>query len=249
VWIPDVGGPVLDAVERLVRATRRLTVATGILNVWMHDAAEVAARQARIERDHPGRFLLGLGISHASIVDAERPGRYRRPLATMRSYLNALDEVAAGPRVLAALGPRMLELARERTLGAHPYLVPVEHTRFARETLGPDRILAPELTVVLERDPRRARALARADLQLYLEMPNYTNTWLRLGYDESDLAGGGSDRLVDALYAWGTLERIGERLREHREAGADHVCFRVVRTSSEGFPRDDWRVLAAAFIV
>ena len=249
VWIPDVGGPVLESAERLVRATRRLTVATGILNVWMHDATEVATGQERIEREHPRRFLLGLGISHAPIVDAEEPGRYRRPLATMRAYLDALDGVGTGPRVLAALGPKMLELARERTLGAHPYLVPVEHTALARETLGPGRILAPELTVVLESDRGHAHELARADIQTYLRLPNYTNAWLSLGYDEGDLADGGSDRLLDALYAWGTLERIGERLREHREAGADHVCFRVVRSTSEGFPRDEWRALAAAFIV
>jgi probable F420-dependent oxidoreductase len=249
VWIPDVGGPVLDEVERLLRATRRLTVATGILNVWMHDAAEVAAHHRRIEAEYPGRFLLGLGISHGPIVDADEPGRYRRPLATMHSYLDALDQGWAGPRVLAALGPKMLELARERSLGAHPYLVPAEHTAAAREALGPDRILAPELTVVLERDMHRARELARADLELYLALPHYTNAWLRLGYEERDLEHGGSDRLVDALYACGTLERIGERLREHRDAGADHVCLRVVRAESDGFPGDEWRAIARAFIV
>jgi probable F420-dependent oxidoreductase len=249
VWIPDVGGPVLDEVERLLRATRRLTVATGILNVWMHDAAQVAEDHRRIEAEHPGRFLLGLGISHAPIVDAEAPGRYQRPLATMHAYLDALDDAWTGPRVLAALGPRMLEVARERSLGAHPYLIPVEHTAAAREALGPDRILAPELTVVPERDTHRARELARADLQLYLALPNYTNAWLRLGYEERDLTDGGSDRLVDALYAYGTLDRIGERLREHQEAGANHVCLRVVRAESEGFPREEWRALAGAFIV
>jgi probable F420-dependent oxidoreductase len=250
LWIPDVGGPVLESVERLLRGTNRVSVATGILNVWMHDAAEVAAGQTRIEREFPGRFVLGLGISHAPIVDADEPGRYRRPLGTMREYLDALDSAEPeGRRILAALGPKMLELARERTLGAHPYLVPVEHTRIAREALGPDRLLAPELTVILESDPQAARELARADLVMYFALPNYTNAWRRLGYGDLDLADGGSDRLVDALYAWGTLERIAARLQEHRAAGADHVCLRVARSSREGFPRSEWRDLAAALIL
>jgi probable F420-dependent oxidoreductase len=250
LWIPDVGGPVLESVERLLRATSSVMVATGILNVWMHDAAEVAAGQTRLEREFPGRFLLGLGISHAPIVDADEPGRYQRPLATMREYLDALDAARPeGRRVLAALGPKMLELARERSLGAHPYLVPVEHTAFAREALGPDRVLAPALSAVVEADPSAASAIAREDLETYFRLPNYTNTWRRLGYGDEDLAGGGSDRLLDDLYALGSPEQIAGRLRAHREAGADHVCVRVVNRHAPRLPRAEWRELAAAVIL
>ena len=252
LWIPDVGGPVLETVARLLEATRRAVIATGILNVWMHEAAAIAEGHAAIEREHPGRFLLGLGISHAPIVNAEEPGRYQRPLATMRAYLDALD--AAAPtvprpaRVLAALGPKMVELAGERTLGIHPYLVPVEHTALVRRALSADRIVAPALSVILEHDPERARAIARDDLELYLGLPNYTNTWRRLGFTDADLGGGGSERLIDALYAWGSTDRIAERVREHHEAGADHVCLRVITARPDDavwLPLTEWRELAA----
>ena len=255
LWIPDVGGPVLDTAAALLGATRRAVVATGILNIWMHDPADVAAGQAGLERSHPGRFLLGLGIGHAPIVDAERPGRYRRPLATMRAYLDALDShmtTAGQPaRVLAALGPRMVALAGERTLGVHPYLVPVEHTALVRQVLGPDRLVAPELSVVLEPDHERGREIARNDIQLYLGLPNYTNAWRRLGFTDGDLTGGGSDRLIDALYAVGSAAQIVERTRAHREAGADHVCLRVITAhpdDAERLPRAEWRELAPALL-
>jgi probable F420-dependent oxidoreductase len=255
LWIPDVGGPVLETVARLLAATRRVVVATGILNVWMHDAEEVAADHARLDREHPGRFLLGLGIGHAPLIDAQEPGRYRRPLATMRAYLDALDDArpegSRPARVLAALGPRMVALAGERTLGVHPYLVPVEHTAGARQALGPDRLVAPELSVVFERDRQRALEIARKDIDLYLGLPNYTNAWRRLGYGDDDLASGGSDRLLEALYIWGSPEQIAERVHGHREAGADHVCLRVIT----GHPDDaerlsfaEWRELAPAVV-
>lgn len=248
LWVPDIGGPVLETVSRLLAAAPRVTIATGILNVWMHDGREVAADLERIERDHPGRFVLGLGIGHAPIVDADEPGRYRQPLTKMRSYLDELDEhatrgAARPPRLLAALRPKMLELAAERAAGAHPYLVPVEHTARARAALGPGRTVAPELTVVLEADPERARLAAREDLQLYLGLPNYTGCWRGLGFGDEDLAAGGSDRLVDALYAWGPLESIAQRVREHRDAGADHLCLRVVN-ATDSLPRAAWRELA-----
>jgi probable F420-dependent oxidoreductase len=251
LWIPDVGGPVLEAVEHLLRSTRRATIATGILNVWMHGAGEVAAGHERLDREHGGRFLLGLGISHAPIVDAGAPGRYRRPLATMRAYLDDLEAAAPRPlpRLLAALGPRMLELARERTLGAHPYLVPVEHTASAREALGPDRLLAPSVSAVLAADVETARGAAREDLAGYFRLPNYTDAWRRLGFGDEDFADGGSGRLVDALYALGPAERIAERVHEHLDAGADHVCVRAVNPDRERLPRDAWRTLAAALIV
>jgi probable F420-dependent oxidoreductase len=255
LWIPDVGGPVLEAVERLLETTRKAIVATGILNVWMHDPADVAAGHARLDREHSGRFLLGLGIGHASLVDADEPGRYRRPLGTMREYLDALDEHAPADhqpaRVIAALGPKMVALSGERTLGTHPYLVPVEHTALVREALGPDRLVAPALSVVLEQDPERAREIARRDLALYLGLPNYTNTWRRLGFGDGDLADGGSDRLLDALYGLGTVEQVAGRLREHQTAGADHVCVRVITAhpdDAERLPRAEWRMLAAALL-
>ena len=250
-WIPDVGGPVLEAVTGLLEATRRVTIATGILNVWMHEAADVADGQARIHREHPGRFLLGLGISHAPIVDAEEPGRYRRPLETMRAYLDALDAHAPSgqrpARVLAALGPKMIELAAERTLGIHPYLVPVEHTRRAREALGAGRLLAPALSVVLDPDRERGRGIARRDVGVYFGLPNYVNAWRRLGFTDADFAGGGSDRLIDSLYACGTAESVARRVEEHHEAGADHVCLRVVTYHADDatrLPREEWRRIA-----
>lgn len=253
LWIPGgAGGPVLETVEAMLRATRQVVVATAILNVWAHDPAEVAGVHADFDRDHPERFLLGLGVSHAPLVDAEEPGRYRRPLATMRAYLDALEAHAPSgsrpARVLAALGPRMVELARERTLGDHPYLVPVEHTRFVRQALGPDLIVAPELSVVLEPDLERARHEARKDIAFYFTLPNYTNTWKRFGFTDSDLADGGSERLIDALYALGSAEQVAARVREHHDAGADHVCLRVVTNDLERLPRAEWRELAGAVV-
>jgi probable F420-dependent oxidoreductase len=150
--------------------------------------------------------------------------------------------------VLAALGPRMLELARDRTAGAHPYLVTVEHTRWARELLGPQRLLAPEQAVVLETDPARARALGRQHLALYLKAPNYTNSWLRLGFTAEDLEGGGSDRLVDGLVAWGDTAKIRDRVEQHHAAGADHVCLQVITENPTALPRAEWRTLAPALL-
>jgi probable F420-dependent oxidoreductase len=252
LWIPDAGGPVMESVARLLGATKRTTVATGILNVWMHDANEVAHDHARIDAEHPGRFLLGLGISHAPMIDADSPGRYRRPLGTMREYLDALDSHApAGhrpARLLAALGPKMVRLAGERTLGIHPYLVTVDHTRGAREALGPGPIVAPALAVILEPDPDRARAIARRDVELYFGLPNYVNAWRRLGYGDADFAGHGTDAFIDSLYAHGTVEDVAERIAAHRAAGADHVCLRAITDHPDDrlrLPRAEWRQLAA----
>ncbi len=252
LWIPDVGGPVLETARALLRASRRAVVATGILNIWMHEPGEVARDHATLDRDHPGRFLLGLGVGHAPVIDAIEPGRYRRPLATMRAYLDALDAAAPADsrpaRVLAALAPRMVALAGARTLGVHPYLVPPEHTSQLRAALGPDRIVAPALSVVLDDDRVRARDVARRDLAGYLALPNYTNAWRRLGFADGDLSSGGSDRLVEALYALGPLDAVAGRLAEHRAAGADHVCVRVVTghpDDAERLPRQEWRELAA----
>jgi probable F420-dependent oxidoreductase len=253
LWIPDIGGPVFDAVERLLAATKKTVVATGVINIWMHQPADVAAGQADLERRYPGRFLLGLGVGHASVVDDGHPGRYQRPLETMRSYLDALDNACPDgsrlPRILAALGPKMLALASERTDGVHPYLVPVEHTRVARRAVGPSTLLAQEVSVVLGSDIAECRDRARADLAIYLELPNYTNTWRRLGFTDADHADGGSNRLIDALYALGTVDAVARRIEEYDGAGADHVCLRAVGDgnplTSEELPVAAWRELAS----
>ena len=248
LWMPGgAGGPILERAQLLVDATMTITVATGILNIWAHEPGDVATAHASIELRAQGRFLLGLGVSHAPMVDRIRePGSYGKPLTKMRSYLDALDAqptpVPPPERVLAALGPKMLDLARERAAGAHPYFVPVAHTRFARERLGPGPLLAPEQGVVLDEDPASAKAKAREHVARYLQLPNYTNNLMRHGLTEDDLRDGGSDRLLDAIVVTGGVEAVAERIREHREAGADHVCLQVL---GEGLlPRDQWRALA-----
>jgi probable F420-dependent oxidoreductase len=249
LWIPDIGGDVFDAVERLMAATRTATVATGILNLWMHTAEETAGSHARLTAAHGDRFLVGIGVSHAPLIDAGEPGRYQRPLTAMTSFLDQLDAapapLAPSARVLAALGPRMLELARTRSGGAHPYNVTPEHTALARQALGPAAQLLPEQAVALTADADQARQLGRDHLSHYFALPNYTNNLRRLGFSDADFADGGSDRMVDAMVAWGDLDAIAGRVREHRDAGADHVCLQVL--SAEGMlPRQVWRELAPA---
>ena len=246
------GGDIIERSEVLLRAARRVPVAPGILNVWMHVAEEVAVATARLESSYPRRFELGLGISHAPAVNRDEPGRYRKPLSKMRSYLDELDAasepVPVERRFLAALGPKMLELSRDRSAGAHPYFVPVEHTAYAREILGPDALLAPEQAVLLETDPSRARERARGHVERYLQLPNYTNNLLRHGLVEDDLQGAGSDRLVDAIVAWGDEAAVADRVRAHHEAGADHVCIQVVGVEPGTLPREEWRRLAPALL-
>jgi probable F420-dependent oxidoreductase len=235
----------------LLAATDRATVATGILNVWMHEPAEVAARRASWSEPWQARALFGLGVSHAPLIDQNSPGRYTKPYATMVSYLDGLDAaetpLPADARVLAALGPRMLALARDRSSGVHPYLVTPEHAHRAREILGNGPLIATEQAVVLETDPDAARAIARNHLAMYLPLPNYWNNLKRLGYDESDLLQGGSDRIVDAIVAWGDVDAIKTRVDAHRDAGADHVCIQVLRADYE-FPTAEWRELAPALV-
>jgi probable F420-dependent oxidoreductase len=239
LWIPDVGGDVLGAVGEMLDATATIAVATGILNLWMHDAASVASGLAAL----PGgdRFLLGLGASHAAVVDA-----YAKPLSAMRDYLDALDAAGlpASDRILAALGPKMLDLSRDRAGGAHPYLVDVAHTAAARERLGDDKLLAPELSVAFSDDLSVARAAARAHVADYLALPNYSNNFRRLGFGDEDFTDGGSDRLVDALVAYGDETRIATRVAEHLAAGADHVCIQVVGQQDEALALEAWRRLA-----
>ena len=232
-------------VRPILEATSTLTAATGILNVWANDPAETAAQDAALRAEFPGRFVLGIGIGHP-----EATSDYRRPLTAMRAFLDGLDASPAPPpaeeRCLAALRPKMLELARERSAGAHTYFVPVEHTRTARERLGPGTLLAPELACVVETDPDRARAVARDYAKLYLGLSNYTNNLLDLGYTEADLADGGSDRLIDAVIPHGGAEEIAEVVRAHLDAGADHVCLQPL--GEEGVPRESWAALAKALI-
>ena len=251
LWIPGgIGGDVFDACGAVLDATRRVVVATGIVNLWMHAASETAAAHHQLTGEHPGRFLLGLGVSHAPLVDAADAGRYRHPLAATERYLDELDgaepPVPATERVLAALGPRMLALAAARTAGAHPYLVTPEHTAWARAALGRHAVLAPEQHVVLEEDPAIARDAARSQLAIYLGLPNYVNSWRRLGFDEQDVAPPGSDRLVDALVAWGDEATAAGRVRAHLDAGADHVCVQVVTADLRALPLEAYRRLARA---
>ncbi len=249
LWIPDVGGDVLEAMEVLLGATERTTAATGILNIWMHTPEEVAQRRGTWKESWQPRALFGLGVSHAPLIDREEPGRYTKPYQKMVEYLDGLDAaelpLPSEARVLAALGPRMLALARDRSAGVHPYLVPPEHTAAAREIVGPDALVATEQAVVLETDPATARAIARNHLAMYLPLPNYNNNLRRLGFGDDDFASPGSDRLVDALVAWGDVDTIKTRVDAQRAAGADHVCIQVLRADYD-FPLADWRALAPA---
>ncbi|GGL71358.1 LLM class F420-dependent oxidoreductase [Streptomyces fumigatiscleroticus] len=227
----------------LIGATSRIVVGTSIQSIWEHTADDAAAAFAELDAAHPGRFALGLGVSHAKIAD-----QYRRPYSALVAYLDALDAagVPADRRVLAALGPKTLELARDRAAGAIPYLVTPEHTARARQILGEGPLLAPELKVVLEPDPARARSLARDYLAMYLALPNYTNNFLRLGFAEEDLTDGGSDRLIDAVFAWGEEDRIKDRIDAFHTAGADHVALQVVDGGDrDSLPREAWRRLAS----
>ncbi|MGW0811352.1 LLM class F420-dependent oxidoreductase [Nonomuraea sp. NPDC002799] len=249
LWVPDAGGPVFDAVGNLLTATSRVVVATGILNLWMHDPAGVAASFASVSAAHGDRFLMGIGVSHAVAVDAGEPGRYRKPLAAMTAFLDELDQadtpVPVERRVLAALGPKMLDLAAKRARGVHPYLVTPEHTRLAREAVGEGPLVLPEQTVILCSDVDEARTIGTEWLRGYLALPNYANNLLRLGFSPEDLAEV-SDRLFDAVIAWGDEAAIQRRVDEHRAAGADHVCVQVLTADPRAFPRAQWRRLGAA---
>jgi len=232
-------------------ATKTATIATGILNLWMHSAEETAGSHARLTAAHGDRFLVGIGVSHAPLIDAGEPGRYRQPLAAMKSFLDGLDAaptpLSPANRVLAALGPKMLELSRTSTAGAHPYFSPPEHTAFSRQVLGAAPLLVPEIAVALAAGAE-GMGHARDYAKLYLRLPNYTNNFLRLGFEESDCKDGGSDRLIDAIIAWGDLNAIRNRVRAHHAAGADHVCIQVLTADPKGLPMREWRELAAALL-
>jgi probable F420-dependent oxidoreductase len=256
LWVPGGMEPnrqVFDDVDRLLRATRRTPVATGIVNTWLHEPDALTAEYQTLEAAHRGRFLLGVGISHRPLMDRVEAGRYDRPLAAMQRYLDGLDAqpspVPPERRAIAALGPKMLAVSRDRTAGTHPYIVPPAHTRFARSILGPEPLLAPGVPVVLETDPHTARTLARSFLHNpYSRLPNYSNAWLRHGFTEADLADGGSDALVDGLVLWGDEATVADGVRAHHDAGADHVCLHVIDEDRARLPREQWRRLAPALL-
>jgi probable F420-dependent oxidoreductase len=223
----------------LLEASERLLIATGIANIWARDAASAINGANTLNEACDERFLLGLGVSHAPLVNS-RGHNYAKPLTAMRTYLEAIDAhtyqapapAHPSPVLLAALRPKMLELAREGAAGAHPYFVPPSHTARARGILGPRPLLAPEQVVVLETDPTRAREIGRRHVASYLRLPNYVNNLRTLGYDDADFADGGSEQLVDAIVAWGDEQAITGRVREHLDAGADHVAIQAYAESS-----------------
>lgn len=225
VWVGGSPDGRLGEAETLLDATERIAVATGIVNMWKAVAADVAASYHRLEARHPGRFLLGVGVGHREAITG-----YRNPYDKIVEYLDQLDDagVPAGRRVLAALGPRVLELSAARAAGAHPYLTTPDHTAFARKLLGPAALLAPEHKVVVDTDGQRARTAGRPTLTRYLGLVNYRNNLFRCGFSEEDLAGEGSDRLVDALVLHGDAETVARGIRAHFEAGADHVGIQVI---------------------
>jgi probable F420-dependent oxidoreductase len=237
LWIPEaVGREVLSASAWLLANTGTLCTASGIANIYARDPISAAAAQKGLNEQSGGRFLLGLGVSHVPLVEGVRKHEYGKPVATMRAYLQAMAEApyqavppAASPKtVIAALGPKMLELAAQLADGAHPYNVTAEHTRQARAILGTGKYLCVEQAAILETDPAKARATARRFLSIYLGLPNYVDNWRRLGFSDADFAGGGSNRLVDAVIAWGDEKTIRSRIDDHWQAGADHVCIQAV---------------------
>jgi probable F420-dependent oxidoreductase len=243
LWLGGSPAADLAIVDRLLAATGTLAVGTSIVNMWQSDPAVVADSYARIEAGYPGRFVLGVGAGHR-----EATPQYASPYETLATYVDRLlaAGVPAERLVLAALGPRVLTLAADRTAGAIPYLVPPEHTRRAREILGPDKLLAPEHKVVLDADPQRARALGGRRVRTpYLGLVNYTSNLRRLGFTDEDLANGGSDRLIDALVAHGSPEQVAARLTAHLDAGADHVAIQLL-TEADADPGPQYAELARA---
>jgi len=258
LWIPESLGSkeIFAHAGLLLASSDRLIIASGIANMWARDATAMANGQRALSEAYPGRFLLGIGVSHAPVVKM-RGASYDKPIENMASYLDAMDKApytgAAPPeppgRVLAALGPRMLRLAAERTIGAHPYFVPVEHTALARKELGAGPLLAVEQAAVLSKDPTLARATARKHMKRYLALENYANNLRRIGWSDADLAGDGSDALVDAIVAWGDAGAIRTRVEKHLANGADHVCVQVLRADLAAHPLADWRALAPALLL
>jgi probable F420-dependent oxidoreductase len=257
IWFPEsVGRESLTNAALLLGGTSRIVIATGIANIYARDPVTTAAGQNTLAEAYPGRFLLGLGVSHIPLVEQVRGHSYGKPVASMRAYLDAMDRApyrsvppSVSPvKVLAALGPGMLRLAAARAGGAHSYFVPPEHTARAREILGSDQFLAVEQAVVLETDVTKAREIARAHTSRYLALPNYVNNLRRLGFADADLADGGSDRLVDAIVAWGDITTVIKRVRAHQSAGANHVCVQLLLPDPQALPVPQWREVASALL-
>jgi probable F420-dependent oxidoreductase len=255
IWLPEVAGrDVMFHMGMLLAATERLVLATGIASIWARDAVTMTGGIKGLTEAFPDRVVLGLGVSHQHLVEGLRGHHYDKPLAAMRAYLDAMDDSpysAERPttpirRVLAALGPKMLALAAEKTDGAHTYLVSPEHTATARETLGAGPLLCPEQAVVVETDPARARQIGRSHTKTYVGLPNYQNNLRRLGFGDDDFADGGSDRLIDTILAWGDVDAITARVRAHLDAGADHVSIQALVEERRGVPAEAWRTLAPA---
>ena len=238
------GSPRISQLRALLEGSERIVVATSVVNVWGYDPGELAAEWARLEEEFPGRALAGIGVGHP-----EATAEYAKPLTAVRELLDAVDAapvpIPRERRALAALGPKMLDLARERSLGSIPYFVSVEHTRFARERLGPGPLLAPEMACVVETDREQGLHRARRFAELYLGLTNYTNALIRHGgFTEQDIAEGGSEALIDAVVPQGSAEQVAAVARAHRAAGADHVVLQAV--AGRGIPRREWTSLALA---
>ncbi len=253
LWIPEtVGRDPFAHAAWLLASTERLVVATGIANIYHREPGVALQAQKTLAEQSGNRFLLGLGVSHKPLVEGVRGLSYGKPVVTMRDYLakmaaapySSIGPSEPPPVVLAALGPKMLALARDAADGAHPYFTSPAHTKMARDILGPDKWLCVEQKVVLETDAAKARALARATAKTYQALPNYRNNWLRLGLTEDDLAGEGSDAFIDATFAWGDAAAIRQRIDEHFDAGASHVCIQPVNRDGR-FGEVDWETLEA----
>jgi probable F420-dependent oxidoreductase len=233
VWVGGSPPAELEWVEPILEKTTTLQLATGIVNIWTAEAGPVAESFHRIDKAYPGRFLLGIGVGHPEVGH-----EYRKPIDALKEYLDKLDEygVPKNRRVVAALGPKVLKLSAERSAGAHPYLTTPEHTAEARKLIGPDAFIAPEHKVVMTTDAEKARAVGRKALEIYLNLTNYLNSWKRLGFSDEEVAKPGSDRLVDAVVAYGTVDSIAARLKEHLDAGADHVPVQVLTSPEKLVP-------------
>lgn len=251
LWIPEaLGRDAFVASSWLLANTRTLNIATGIASIYARHPITAVSGQYAVAEQSGGRFLLGLGVSHTMIVEGMRGQKYEKPIPTMKAYLEAMNKAqymapppAAKPKkVIGALGPKMLELARDYADGAHPYNVPPEHTAEARKILGPGKLLCPEQMVLLEKDASTARAVGRKVLAMYLGLPNYRNSFLRMGFKEQDMDNGGSDKLIDSVVAWGDEKAIRTRIQQHWDAGADHVCIQSLSHEGMGVSKETEKV-------
>jgi probable F420-dependent oxidoreductase len=241
LWIG--GSPRLEEMRPLLEGSEKLLVGTSIVNIWGYDPTDLVAEYAALEADFPGRLCVGIGVGHP-----EATSDYKRPLSNLEAFLDGIDAaeepIPVDRRIIAALGPKMLAMSAKRSLGTIPYFTSVDHTRFSRETVGPDALVIPEIACVIDEDVERARATAREYAAMYLKLSNYTNALLQHGFEPADIENGGSDRLIDHVIPHGTAQDIAAAARAHVEAGADHVALQTI--GAEGVPADEWQALAAA---